>query len=138
MSTAEAFPQPSAAQDDPVLECLSFLARRYDRPSSPVVLSAGLALTDTGRLPFHQIEAALEHVGLRTEAIRRPFLRRWRPSATPAVLQLSDDHAVVLLDVKDKQGRTPMTFAEGVFLAVQPPVRKPSTIALLQKLMEPR
>ena len=39
------------------------------------------------------------------------------------------------LDVKDKQGRTPMTFAEGVFLAVQPPVRKPSTIALLQQLM---
>jgi ankyrin repeat protein len=42
------------------------------------------------------------------------------------------------LDVKDKQGRTPMTFAEGVFLAVQPPVRKPSTIALLQKLMDAR
>ena len=40
------------------------------------------------------------------------------------------------LDVKDKQGRTPMTFAEGVFLAVQPPVRKPSTIALLQELMK--
>jgi ankyrin repeat protein len=39
------------------------------------------------------------------------------------------------LDVKDKQGRTPMTFAEGVFLAVQPPVRKPSTIDLLQQLM---
>ena len=38
------------------------------------------------------------------------------------------------LDVKDKQGRTPMTFAEGVFLAVQPPVRKPSTIALIQQL----
>jgi ankyrin repeat protein len=38
------------------------------------------------------------------------------------------------LDVKDKQGRTPMTFAEGVFLAVQPPVRKPSTIAVLEEL----
>jgi ankyrin repeat protein len=41
------------------------------------------------------------------------------------------------LDVKDKQGRTPMTYAEGVFLAVQPPVRKPATIALLQKLQNP-
>ena len=40
------------------------------------------------------------------------------------------------LDVKDKQGRTPMTFAEGVFLAVQPPVRKPATIALLEQLTE--
>jgi len=39
------------------------------------------------------------------------------------------------LDAKDSQGRTPMTFAEGVFLALQPPSRKPTTIALLQKLM---
>ncbi len=105
MSTVDASPQPDAAtQEDPVLECLSFLARRYDRPSSPVVLSAGLALTDTGKLPFHQIEAALEHVGLRAEAIRRPTLRRWRPTSTPAVLELKDDHAVILLEVKAKQG----------------------------------
>jgi ankyrin repeat protein len=39
------------------------------------------------------------------------------------------------LDVKDEQERTPMTFAEGVFLAVQPPVRKPDTIALLETLL---
>lgn len=39
------------------------------------------------------------------------------------------------LDVPDKQGRTPMTYAEGVFLAVQPPVSKPTTIALLNSLM---
>jgi ankyrin repeat protein len=40
------------------------------------------------------------------------------------------------LDAKDKQGRSPMTYAEGVFLAVQPPVRKPKTIALLQELIQ--
>jgi ankyrin len=39
------------------------------------------------------------------------------------------------LDVKDREGRTPMTYAEGVFLAVQPPVSKPGTIALLKELM---
>jgi ankyrin repeat protein len=38
------------------------------------------------------------------------------------------------LDVQDAHGRTPMTFAEGVFLALQPPSRKPSTIALLKEL----
>ncbi len=38
------------------------------------------------------------------------------------------------LDVKDKQGRTPMVWAEGVFLATNAPERKPSTIALLEKL----
>lgn len=38
------------------------------------------------------------------------------------------------LDVKDKEGRTPMVWAEGVFLATNAPERKPSTIALIQKL----
>jgi ankyrin len=51
------------------------------------------------------------------------------------MVQLLADHGAKL-DVKDSQGRTPMTYAEGVFLAVQPPVRKPSTIALLEKLMK--
>ena len=51
-----------------------------------------------------------------------------------AMIKLLYEHGAKL-DVKDKQGRTPMTYAEGVFLAVQPPVSKPSTIALLKELM---
>jgi ankyrin repeat protein len=39
------------------------------------------------------------------------------------------------LDASDSEGRTPMTFAEGVFLAVQPPVYKPETVALLEELL---
>jgi ankyrin repeat protein len=39
------------------------------------------------------------------------------------------------LDVKDKEGRTLMVWAKGLFLATTPPVEKPSTMALLQKLM---
>jgi ankyrin len=39
------------------------------------------------------------------------------------------------LDVKDKEGRTPLTWAEGVFLATHPSQPKPSSIALIQKLM---
>lgn len=39
------------------------------------------------------------------------------------------------LDVKDKEGRTPLVWAGGVFLATNPPEEKPSTIALLKKLM---
>jgi ankyrin repeat protein len=38
------------------------------------------------------------------------------------------------LDVKDKQGRTPLVWAQGVFLATNPPEKKPSTMALIQKL----
>jgi ankyrin repeat protein len=38
------------------------------------------------------------------------------------------------LDVADKQGRTAMTWAKGVFLATHPPEAKPRTMALLEKL----
>ena len=38
------------------------------------------------------------------------------------------------LDVADREGRTPLDWAEGVFLATHPPVRKPDTIALLERL----
>jgi len=40
------------------------------------------------------------------------------------------------LDVKDKEGRSPLNWAEGVFLATHPAEPKPSSIALIQKLME--
>ncbi len=39
------------------------------------------------------------------------------------------------LDVKDKEGRTPLTWAEGVFLATNAPEQKPSTMALIKRLM---
>jgi ankyrin repeat protein len=39
------------------------------------------------------------------------------------------------LDIKDKEGRTPLRWAEGVFLAAVGAERKPATIALLEKLM---
>ncbi|MEP7311598.1 MAG: ankyrin repeat domain-containing protein [Pseudomonadota bacterium] len=38
------------------------------------------------------------------------------------------------LDVADKQGRTPIVWAKGVFLATHPPEAKPKTIALLTSL----
>jgi ankyrin len=38
------------------------------------------------------------------------------------------------LDVADKQGRTPLSWAKGVFLATHPPEAKPKTIALLTQL----
>jgi len=38
------------------------------------------------------------------------------------------------LDVKDVGGRSPMTFAQGTFLAIRPPVAKPEALELLKKL----
>jgi ankyrin repeat protein len=38
------------------------------------------------------------------------------------------------LDIKDKEGRSPLTWAEGVFLATHPGKAKPSSMALIKKL----
>jgi len=50
-----------------------------------------------------------------------------------AMVKLLAEHGA-RLDIKDKVGRTPLTFAQGVFLAGYPPQAKPSTIALLHQL----
>ncbi|QNN68457.1 type I secretion system permease/ATPase [Sphingomonas lutea] len=99
-----------SSEIDPVLECLTYLARQADRPSSPVLLRAGLAVTADGKLPFHQVEPALEQVGMRAEPVSRN-LRRWPASKTPAVLELDDDRAAVLLEVRDRDG---LIYAPGV------------------------
>jgi ankyrin repeat protein len=51
-----------------------------------------------------------------------------------SVMQILADHGAQL-DVKDNAGRTPMIFAQGIFLAVRPPVAKPEAMALLKQLM---
>src|SRR3954453_18842624 len=88
---------------DPVLDCLTFLAREADRPSSPVLLRAGLALADDGTLPFHQIEPALDQVGMRADEVFRK-LRGWPSGKTPAILELADNRAAVLLETREADG----------------------------------
>ena len=39
------------------------------------------------------------------------------------------------LDVSDLQGRTPVVWAHGVFLATHPPVDRPETAALIEQLL---
>jgi ankyrin repeat protein len=51
-----------------------------------------------------------------------------------SVIKILAEHGAKL-DVKDKEGRTPMIFAQGIFLAVRPPEAKPKAIALLNQLM---
>ena len=95
---------------DPVLDCLAFLARRSDRPSSPVLLRAGLALSDKGTLPFHQVEPALDQVGMRGDPLVRR-LKGWPIQRLPAILELNDDRAAVLLEV---QGADGLVYAPGL------------------------
>ena len=63
--------EEQSSELDPVLDCLTYLARKEDRPSSPVLLRAGLALSADGKLPFHQIEPALEQIGMRADPVVR-------------------------------------------------------------------
>ena len=95
---------------DPVLDCLAFLARQADRPSSPVLLRAGLALSDTGTLPFHQIEPALDQVGMRGEPIVRR-LKGWPVQKLPAILELEEQRAAVLLETRAGEG---LIYAPGI------------------------
>ncbi len=50
-----------------------------------------------------------------------------------SIMQILADHGAKV-DAKDKEGRTPMIFAQGIFLAVRPPVAKPEAMALLKHL----
>ncbi|MES2624506.1 MAG: ankyrin repeat domain-containing protein [Pseudomonadota bacterium] len=43
-----------------------------------------------------------------------------------------------VLDLADKEGRTPIVWAQGVFLATHPPVNRPETVALLEQLQATR
>ncbi len=86
---------------DPVLDCLTYLARESDRPSSPVLLRAGLALSEKGTLPFHQIEPALDQIGMRADPVSRK-LKGWPSRKLPAILELEDERAAVLLELTRK------------------------------------
>jgi uncharacterized protein len=66
---------------------------------------------------------------LQLAAIHGAANRGWE-----SIIQILADHGAKL-DVKDVGGRTPMIFAQGIFLAVRPPEAKPKAIALLDKLM---
>ena len=95
---------------DPVLDCLSYLARESDRPSSPVLLRAGLALSEKGTLPFHQVEPALDQVGMRGQPVSRK-LKGWPSRSLPAILELEDERAAVLIEMRDGDG---LVYAPGV------------------------
>lgn len=88
---------------DPVLDCISYLAREADRPSSAVLICGGLALSSEGKLPFHQIEPALDQIGMRGEMVSLR-LKSWPSRKCPAILELSDGRALVLLDVREADG----------------------------------
>ena len=53
------------------------------------------------------------------------------------IIQFLVDHGAKL-DAKDNEGRTPLTWAGGVFLATHPAEQKPESMALITQLLEER
>ena len=80
-------------------------------------------------MPIYSLKKTNRASRARLAAIHGAANRGWVP-----IIQILADHGA-RLDVADVGGRTPMTFAEGTFLAIRPPVAKPDAIALLKKLM---
>ena len=89
---------------DPVLDCLTFLAREADRPSSPVLLRAGLALSADGHaaVPPDRAGARAGRDARRARSRRR--LKGWPSAKCPAILELDDDRAAVLLEMRGGDG----------------------------------
>ena len=109
--------------------------------TTPLMAAAGVNWTyaqtyDEG--PAHLLEAVklAQSVGNDVNAVNSMGIRALHGAANRG----SDDIIRFLaqngaaLDVADKQGRTALTWAQGVFLATNPPVAKPTTIALLKEL----
>ena len=69
---------------------------------------------------------------LKLAAIHAAANRGWT-----SIIQILADRGANL-EVTDIADRTPMTFAQGTFLAVRPPAAKPEAVALLKRLMEGR
>ncbi len=85
--------------DDPLLDCLVFLARLHQRPKSAQALTAGLPLQDGQLMPALFVRAA-ERAGLNARLVRRP-LERITGAVLPVVALLHDRRAVVVLAWED-------------------------------------
>ena len=80
--------------------------------------------------------AALSRLGLDVNAVNQMGLQAVHGAANRGsddIIELLARHGAAL-DRPDKEGRTPYVWAQGVFLATNSPVAKPSTMALLDRL----
>jgi len=83
--------------DDPLLGCLSFLAKFHSKSFSEEALKAGLPLVDHRLTPELFVRAA-ERAGFAAKVIRRP-ISKINTLVLPAVLLLKDQQACVLLKI---------------------------------------
>jgi ankyrin repeat protein len=96
-------------------------AQTFTRPEANYVEAVKLCLDHGGDVN------AKNSLGL--TAMHGAANRGWE-----SVIQILADHGSKI-DPKDNEGRTPMTYAQGIFLAIRPPEAKPKAMALLKQLM---
>ena len=92
-------PQLSVQPGDPLIAAIARLAERFGVPFAPTMF-AGLALDSDGRLPLHQVEPALEVLGLNSQLQRAKRLPR-RPASYPALISLEDGRVAVIHELRD-------------------------------------
>jgi len=101
-------PQTTTMPGDPLIAAIARLAEHFGVPFAMGMLS-GLALDDQGRLPLHQLEPALEVLGLNCFPEESKRLPR-RATSYPAVIALADGSIAV---VHELNGRDALTWRPG-------------------------
>ncbi|NQY25984.1 MAG: type I secretion system permease/ATPase [Piscirickettsiaceae bacterium] len=86
--------------DDPLLGCLTLLAKILNKPHSAESLIAGLPLVDNKLTP-KLFSRAAERAGLASKTVNRP-LRKISNLVLPAVLLLENSTACIVLEFKRK------------------------------------
>jgi len=89
----------STRKTDSLLECLLFLSKYYNRPSSAESLTTGLAMYNQFMSPKMFEESALR-IGLKTRTVKRELSELSR-LALPSVLLLKDNQACILLNISN-------------------------------------
>lgn len=95
-------PGDDETRSDEVLNCLVFLAEHFGQTTSAPILRSGLAVDEVGCLPFHQVEPALELLGLKATPVARK-LARLSDKHLPAMISLQDGNAAVVLEQNDDE-----------------------------------
>lgn len=91
--------QDALQASDPLIQCIGELARRYGVAFSPLLFDS-LARGAGGRLPFHQVEAAIELAGLdfdRADFKKLPI----RDAVYPALITTQDGSVAVVQEARD-------------------------------------
>jgi ATP-binding cassette, subfamily C, bacterial LapB len=97
-------PSNTAMPGDPLVAAIARLAERFGVPFAPAMLT-GLALDGGGRLPLHQLEPALEVLGLNCHPQQVKRLPR-RGASYPAVVSLADGGIAIVQELKDGDALT--------------------------------